>query len=70
MSVNMGLEVSVPLVVFFPGSVSGWFIHSSSRSYYLFFNYLSYYLYGGPTTAENPAGGGSHNSVENSPGSQ
>ena len=23
----------------------GWFIHSSRRSYYLFFNYLSYYLY-------------------------
>ena len=23
----------------------GWFIHSSSSSYYLFFNYLSYYLY-------------------------
>ena len=29
------------------GSVlgSGSFIHRSSRSYYLFFNYLSYYLY-------------------------
>ena len=27
---------------FFPGR----FIHSHSRSYYLFFNYLSYYLYG------------------------
>ena len=31
----------VPLVL---GFVFGRFIHSRSRSYYLFFNYLSYYL--------------------------
>ena len=33
-------------MVFFWVSVSGGFIHSSSRSYYLFFNYLFFnYLY-------------------------
>ena len=29
----------------------GWFIHSSSP-YYLFFNYLSYYLYGVPVCSK------------------
>ena len=33
------------------------FIHRSSRFYYLFFNYLSYYLYGYPVYAENPRRG-------------
>ena len=32
-----------------------WFIHSRRRSYYLFFNYLSYYLYGYAVTAKNRA---------------
>ena len=35
------------------GFCSGGLIHSSSRSYYLFFNYLSYYLYVFPLSAEN-----------------
>ena len=33
---------------FFVVLVSRLVSHSSSRSYYLFFNYLSYYLYGYP----------------------
>ena len=32
------------------------FIHSSRRYYYLFFNYLSYYLYVFPLSAENRKG--------------
>ena len=36
-----------------PGSGSFGFVHRSSRSYYLFFNYLSYYLYGLSVTAKN-----------------
>ena len=43
-------------MVFFWVSVSGGFIHSSSRSYYLFFNYLSYYLYVLPVWYENRGG--------------
>ena len=42
------------------------FVHSSRRSYYLFFNYLSYYLYGVPATAKNRGGECIRNSVENS----
>ena len=36
-----------------PGLVWGGFIHRCSSSYYLFFNYLSYYLYGLSVTAKN-----------------
>ena len=35
------------------GSLWVWFIHRSSRSYYLFFNYLSYYLYGSAVSAKD-----------------
>ena len=48
---------------------SGLFIHRSSRSYYVFFNYLSYYLYGVSVTAENREGECTRISVENWPNS-
>ena len=50
-----------------PLAVWGWFgsvlgsssfIHRASRSYYLFFNYLSYYLYGGQVSPINCQQGG------------
>ena len=43
---------------------SGLFIHRPSRSYYVLFNYLSYYVYGVSVTAENREGECIRNSGE------
>ena len=45
------------LVVPVLGLFLGDFVHRASRSYYLFFNYLSYYLYVLPVWYKNRGGG-------------
>ena len=50
-SIKKGVDSSF-FVVFVPHLLSQ-FVHRSSRSYYLFFNYLSYYLYGEGLYAED-----------------
>ena len=42
---------SFPAWRLFPGFDPVDFVHRTSRYYYLFFNYLSYYLYGCPLYA-------------------
>ena len=58
MRVPEGSLFSGSVCMFLPFDFLGFlgrFIHSSSRYYYLFFNYLSYYLYGCPLYAKSRA---------------